>query len=224
MKQQFWPSVPDPANSSLGKWVPAELQQVRPLGPPLHDAGRGTHKRGPYKHGRAINTLFLQEPPQVPSVKEPGLATISTVTVLERAAGKQAPVWGKDPPAETAVAFPGVPQPYVQQDGPGRAMGPGTGSYGSGETVQYAQVAGDGYKGQQHVPCRLYLRSSSTQPLLFDRSPSPKPYENLWFHGAAPSHGCRGAGGFLEEPLIDFPLLQGLQISGAEELHDFQRC
>ncbi|NXJ33340.1 CSF3R factor, partial [Ciconia maguari] len=29
VKQQFWPSVPDPANSSLGKWVPAELQQVR---------------------------------------------------------------------------------------------------------------------------------------------------------------------------------------------------
>ncbi|KAM9175805.1 granulocyte colony-stimulating factor receptor isoform 1-T1 [Mergus octosetaceus] len=191
VKQQFWPSVPDPANSSLGKWVPAELQQ---------------------------------EPPQVSSAKEPGLATISTVTVLERAAGKQVPIWGKDPPAETTVAFPGVPQPYVQQDGPGRATGPGTGSYGSGETVQYAQVAGDGYKGQQHVPCRLYLRSSSTQPLLFDRSPSPKPYENLWFHGAAPSHGCRGAGGFLEDPLIDFPLLQGLQISGAEELHDFQRC
>ncbi|NXW63661.1 CSF3R factor, partial [Eurystomus gularis] len=30
VKQQFWPSVPDPANSSLGKWVPAELQEVRP--------------------------------------------------------------------------------------------------------------------------------------------------------------------------------------------------
>ncbi|XP_010287429.1 PREDICTED: granulocyte colony-stimulating factor receptor, partial [Phaethon lepturus] len=27
VKQQFWPSVPDPANSSLSKWVPAELQQ-----------------------------------------------------------------------------------------------------------------------------------------------------------------------------------------------------
>ncbi|NXF31214.1 CSF3R factor, partial [Nyctibius bracteatus] len=56
VKQQFWPSVPDPANSSLGKWVPAELQQ---------------------------------EPPQLPGVREPGLAAISTVTVLERAAGKQ---------------------------------------------------------------------------------------------------------------------------------------
>ncbi|NXL94148.1 CSF3R factor, partial [Alectura lathami] len=32
VKQQLWPSVPDPANSSLGKWVPAELQQVRATG------------------------------------------------------------------------------------------------------------------------------------------------------------------------------------------------
>ncbi|NXI65716.1 CSF3R factor, partial [Anseranas semipalmata] len=195
VKQQFWPSVPDPANSSLGKWVPAELQQ---------------------------------EPPQVPGVREPGLATISTVTVLERAAGKQAPAWGKDPTAETSSTFPGLPQPYVQQDRPGTprdgraTTGMSAGPCGNGEPVQYAQVAGDGYKGQQHFPPRLYLRSSSTQPLLFDRSPSPKPYENLWFHGAAPS--CQGPGGFLEEPLIDFPLLQGLQISGADELCDFQRC
>uniref|UniRef100_A0A8C7E684 Colony stimulating factor 3 receptor n=1 Tax=Naja naja TaxID=35670 RepID=A0A8C7E684_NAJNA len=27
MKTQFWPSVPDPANSSLGKWAPAVLQE-----------------------------------------------------------------------------------------------------------------------------------------------------------------------------------------------------
>lgn len=38
VKQQFWPSVPDPANSSLGKWVPAELQEVRP-GPLLPTRG-----------------------------------------------------------------------------------------------------------------------------------------------------------------------------------------
>lgn len=52
VKQQFWPSVPDPANSSLGKWVPAELQQVRagwlhpavPRSPPRHrSAWRARH-------------------------------------------------------------------------------------------------------------------------------------------------------------------------------------
>ncbi|KAM6045541.1 granulocyte colony-stimulating factor receptor isoform 1-T2 [Chlamydotis macqueenii] len=176
VKQQFWPSVPDPANSSLGKWVPAELQQ---------------------------------EPLQVPGVREPGLATISTVTVLERAAGKQPPA------TETTSTFPALPQPYVRQEGPGPRWGPG----GSGDTVQYARVVGDGYKGQQQVRPRLYLRSSSTQPLLLDASPSPKPYENLWFHGAAP-HGCPGDGGCPDDLPATFPLLQGLRISGAEELHD----
>ncbi|KAM7083213.1 granulocyte colony-stimulating factor receptor isoform 1-T6 [Ciconia maguari] len=194
VKQQFWPSVPDPANSSLGKWVPAELQQ---------------------------------EPLQVPGVREPGLATISTVTVLERAAGKQPSAWGKEPATETTGTFPALPQPYVRQDGPGppgrgwAAAEPCPGPGGSGETVQYARVVRDGYKGQQHAPPRLYLRSSSTQPLLLDPSPSPKPYENLWFHGAAP-HGCPGDGGCPDELPATFPLLQGLRISGAEELHDCQ--
>lgn len=41
MKEQLWPSVPDPANSSLGKWVPAALPQVRPFAaPPAHGHGR----------------------------------------------------------------------------------------------------------------------------------------------------------------------------------------
>lgn len=192
VKQQFWPSVPDPANSSLGKWVPAELQQ---------------------------------EPLRVPGVREPSLATISTVTVLERVAGKQPSAWGKEPATETTGTFPILPQPYVRQEGPGTpgrgwaAAEPCQGPGGSGETVQYARVVGDGYKGQQHAPPRLYLRSSSTQPLLLDPSPSPKPYENMWFHGAAP-HGCPGDEGCPEEPPATFPLLQGLRISGAEELHD----
>ncbi|XP_064381320.1 granulocyte colony-stimulating factor receptor [Dromaius novaehollandiae] len=199
VKKQFWPSVPDPANSSLGKWVPAELQQ---------------------------------EPLQIPGAREPGLATISTVTVLERGAGKQP--WGKDPMAETTSGFPDLPKTYVQQDGPDTPSGSrdmsetSQGCYrNGGEPVQYAHVVGDGYKGQQHVPSRLYLRSSSTQPLLFDGTPSPTPYENLWFHGVAPERlygqGGKGDKGFPEEPLINFPLLQGLKIGGAEELYDFQR-
>ncbi|XP_030360440.1 granulocyte colony-stimulating factor receptor [Strigops habroptila] len=176
VKQQFWPSVPDPANSSLGKWVPAELQQ---------------------------------EPLQVPGVKEPGLATISTVTVLERAAGKPPSAWGKEPGAEPTVPQEdrGTPCRGWAAAEPCRERG------GSGEPVQYARVMGSGYKGQQHGRPRLYLRSSSTQPLLLDPSPSPLPYENLWL-------GCPGDGGCPEELPATFPLLQGLRISGAEELHD----
>ncbi|XP_021231328.1 granulocyte colony-stimulating factor receptor isoform X2 [Numida meleagris] len=176
VKQQFWPSVPDPANSSLGTWVPAE-----------------------------------QEPLQAPGVKEPGLVTISTVTVLDKAAGKQAPTWGKEFPAE----LPALPQPYVRQHGPSTPQAnAGLGA----EPVQYVQVVGGSSLGPQHVAPCLYLRSSSTQPLLSD--PSPEPYENLWFRRAAPS--C--ARGSLEEPLLDFPLLRGLRVNGAEELHDFQPC
>ncbi|NXW90468.1 CSF3R factor, partial [Alopecoenas beccarii] len=191
VKQQFWPSVPDPANSSLSKWVPAELPQ---------------------------------EPLQVPSVREPSLATISTITVLERAAGKQPPSRGKEPTSEPTGTFPAQPQPYVRQERPGTAWAavePQRGCGESAEPVQYARVVGAGYKGQQHVPPRLYLRcgSSSTQPLLGDPSPSPQPYENLWFHGAAPQ-GCPGDGGCPEELAATFPLLQGLRIGGAEELHD----
>ncbi|NXJ77911.1 CSF3R factor, partial [Trogon melanurus] len=189
VKQQFWPSVPDPANSSLGKWVPAELQE---------------------------------EPPQVPGVREPGLATISTVTVLERAMGKQPPAWGRDPTVEISATFPALPQPYVRQVGPGRGWAPAEpsqGPGGSGDTVQYARVLGDASKGPQRAPPRLYLRSCSSQPLLAEPSPGPQPYENLWFHGPAP-HGCAGHGDCPEEALATFPLLQGLRIGGDEEPHD----
>ncbi|XP_056365227.1 granulocyte colony-stimulating factor receptor [Oenanthe melanoleuca] len=148
MKEQLWPSVPDPANSSLGKWVPAAVPQ---------------------------------EPLQVLATREPGPAAISTVTVLEREAGKQP---GKEHPALPA-AVPALSRPYVRQDGPG-------------EPVQYARVGAAGYRGQRLLP-----------------EPAPRFYENLRGGG-----GGAGDWGFLEEPPATFPLLQGLRIGGAEELHE----
>ncbi|XP_075294056.1 granulocyte colony-stimulating factor receptor isoform X2 [Opisthocomus hoazin] len=164
VKQQFWPSVPDPANSSLGKWVPAELQQV-------------------------------------PGAREPGLATISTVTVLERAAGKQPSTRGREPAVEATGPFPALPRPYVRQEARG-APGRGWATAEHGEPVQYARVVGEGYRGQQHGP-----RPCAPQPLL--PAPGPKPYQNLWFGGGCP-----------EELPATFPLLQGLRLCGAEEIHD----
>lgn len=216
VKQQFWPSVPDPANSSLGKWVPAELQQVRPgqlLPCALLPTGHCLRGIGGQWRGCSLRTgsdhalPAPQEPLQVPGVKEPGPSIISTVTVLERAVGK--------PPC---AGEPSVPC-TVPQEGRGSpsrgwsAAGPCPGPAGSGEPVQYARVMGSGYKEQQHRLPRLYLRSSSTQPLLLDPSPSPLPYENLWL-------GCPGDGGCPEELPATFPLLQGLRIGGAEELPD----
>ncbi|NXH34956.1 CSF3R factor, partial [Myiagra hebetior] len=150
MKEQLWPSVPDPANSSLGKWVPAAAPQ---------------------------------EPLQVLAAREPGPAAISTVTVLEGEPGKQP---GKEPPA-LLVALPALPRPYVRQESPG-------------EPVQYARVGGAGYRGQRLLP-----------------EPDPRFYENLRGRGDG---GGAGDWGFLEEPPATFPLLQGLRIGGAEELHE----
>ncbi|XP_019368096.1 PREDICTED: granulocyte colony-stimulating factor receptor isoform X1 [Gavialis gangeticus] len=182
MKKQFWPSVPDPANSSLGKWVPTDLQQET-----LH----------------------------TPSLRDLGPVPISTITVLKRAARKQVLLWGKkEPEPAMAAGFPALPQPYAHQHGGTR---PYVNTAGAGaEPVQYARVVGDGYRGQQQAPPPLYLRSDSTQPLLGDASPSPKPYENLWFPGA-PADDLL----FPEEPLLDFPLLRGLKIDGAEDLRGF---
>ncbi|NWV88432.1 CSF3R factor, partial [Machaerirhynchus nigripectus] len=150
MKEQLWPSVPDPANSSLGKWVPAAVPQ---------------------------------EPLQVLAAREPGPAAISTVTVLEGEPGKQP---GKEPSA-LPVAPAALPRPYVRQEGPG-------------EPVQYARVGGAGYRGQRLLP-----------------EPGPRFYENLRGRGDG---GGAGDWGFPEEPPATFPLLQGLRIGGAEELHE----
>ncbi|NWW48193.1 CSF3R factor, partial [Pedionomus torquatus] len=168
VKKQFWPSVPDPANSSLGKWVPVDLQQVRPEGllpcpEPGWDGNRGRREH--------------------PSC----------------AAQRRG--------AEPAGTFPAAPQPYLQQEGRGwgwGAAGPPRGPAGSGETVQYGRVVGEG-----PVPPRL--------------CPSPRPYQNLWFRWAAP-RGCPGERDRPEEPPASFPLLQGLRIGGAEEPHDSRAC
>ncbi|XP_027524475.1 granulocyte colony-stimulating factor receptor [Corapipo altera] len=69
---------------------------------------------------------------------------------------------------------------------------------GPGEPVQYARVGGAGYRGQRLLP-----------------EPGPRFYENLRGRGD-------GAGDWWvpEETPASFPLLQGLRIGGAEELHE----
>lgn len=71
---------------------------------------------------------------------------------------------------------------------------------GPGEPVQYARVGAAGYRGQRLLP-----------------EPAPRFYENLRGRGDG---GGGGDWGFLEEPPATFPLLQGLRIGGAEELHE----
>lgn len=120
------------------------------------------------------------------AAREPGPATISTVTVLEGEPGKQP---GKEHPALPA-ALPALSRPYVRQEGPV-------------EPVQYARVGAAGYRGQRLLP-----------------EPGPRFYENLRGRGNGGGGGGTGDWGFLEEPPATFPLLQGLRIGGAEELHE----
>lgn len=90
------------------------------------------------------------------------------------------------------------------------------------DSIQYVQVFGGGYRGQQEELPSFYVRTNSTQPLLDGMTPSPKPYENLWFHSDQPSgkDSCdfQENAVFLEDTLMNFPLLHGLKIDGEENL------
>ncbi|XP_069478736.1 granulocyte colony-stimulating factor receptor [Ambystoma mexicanum] len=192
VKNRLWPNVPDPANSSSGKWIPAELQEVNKL---------------PY------------------DMREPQHVMTCDVTILE-----------KDIAAEKNRSMDNL-QDHLKsflQEHDGTKLGsqrPNSDtslrSYvNTSESVQYAKVIVDSYRGQR-APAPLYLRSESTQPLLGDMTPSPKPYENLWFRG---NHsGGSSPPGFQEDEtfhesnsLMDFPLLQGLKIEGTDGLCDFK--
>ncbi|KAL8220371.1 UNVERIFIED_CONTAM: hypothetical protein K2H54_044345 [Gekko kuhli] len=189
MKLQFWPTVPDPANSSLGKWAPAVLQEE----------------------------IF-------PVNKSGELSPIITaILMLEKDKKKCLSCEKNEPPK------PLLDGPWSDPSNAGAAVPPSSPKPAShvnrSESVQYAKVLLDSYHSQQEAPSSLYLRSSSTQPLLGDLMPSPEPYENLWFHGSQPAgaHSCsfQEEAIFLEGALLDFPLLQGVKIDGDEDLSNF---
>uniref|UniRef100_A0ABM5ET76 Granulocyte colony-stimulating factor receptor isoform X1 n=1 Tax=Pogona vitticeps TaxID=103695 RepID=A0ABM5ET76_9SAUR len=201
MKTQFWPSVPDPANSSLGKWAPAVLQEeTAPPPPPLKPC-----ELSPV----VVSAVLVIETDEKKCLScgktEPGKALEDGPTTFHISyvhdADATALLNGSLPPAS-----------YVN----------------SPESVQYAKVVGDSYRRQPqaNVPT-FYMRSDSTQPLLGEPTPSPKLYENLWFRNDQPD-AERGSSFqeeavFLERTLLDFPLLQGLRIDGGEDLGNFRR-
>ncbi|KAG8451457.1 hypothetical protein GDO86_003601 [Hymenochirus boettgeri] len=85
------------------------------------------------------------------------------------------------------------------------------------DAVQYAKVLTGAYL-EQSPTSSGHIRSNSTQPLLSDISPSPKTYENIWFHGINQGDSI---------PLVElentnnFPLLQALKIHEDEEVFSF---
>ncbi|XP_062818396.1 granulocyte colony-stimulating factor receptor isoform X1 [Anolis carolinensis] len=196
MKTQFWPSVPDPANSSLGKWAPTILQEETPLAPKSCELSPVI-----------ISAIFVIETEEKKCLS---CGKSDSMKALE----DSLPIDGKEPFTHkvadaSLMSSLALPASYIN----------------SPESVQYAKVVTEAYRQQdQAPPPAFYIRSDSTQPLLGDLTPSPKPYENLWFH-----ESCNGresgisSCGFQEEALLDFPLLQGLKVDGNEELGNFRR-
>ncbi|XP_074161274.1 granulocyte colony-stimulating factor receptor isoform X1 [Sminthopsis crassicaudata] len=194
MKNQFWPNIPDPAHSSLGQWIPTIL------------------------HGETIH---------LSSLRDPAMSPVSKIIVLKEEEKKlPAQTMGTD---EEVKNLPQLVQAYILQGDPFLPEP----HLSSNDPIQYGKVMGNqGYQHQHRSPAGLYLRSDSTQPLLADLTPSPKLYENMWFQRSPPGSRVPSSHGFPEEdsddsaflshcpqgPLLDFPLLQGLKIEGAEEL------
>ncbi|XP_074073660.1 granulocyte colony-stimulating factor receptor [Macrotis lagotis] len=190
MKNQFWPNVPDPAHSSLGEWIPTILP-----GDIIH----------------------------LSSLRDSAMPPVSNIIVLKEEE-KKPQTTGIE---EEAKNLPHVVQTYILQGDPFL-----TDSHPK-DPIQYGKVMGNqGYQRQHRSPPALYLRTDSTQPLLADLTPSPKLYENMWFQRSPSGSRVSSSQGFPEEdsddsaflphcpqgPLLDFPLLQGLRIEGAEGL------
>nr|XP_005988833.1 PREDICTED: granulocyte colony-stimulating factor receptor isoform X2 [Latimeria chalumnae] len=175
LRNHLWPSVPDPANSTLNKWIHSDLWESK----------------------------------QLPVAKLPSPAVKPDYTVDNIC--ERPPLSAKEQQTEKQL-----------QNAKGSSESlhktcHGSSSYEShSSNAQYAIVTCDGYR-QQQVLVPLYVRSDSTQPLLNDMTPSPKPYENMWFHYMQEEDSiCQS----LLQPKVsfkDFPLLWGLEIEGSDE-------
>lgn len=185
-KNPLWPSVPDPAHSSLGSWVP---------------------------------TIMAEEIFQLPSLQDSCMPPITKITVLEEEEKKPGPWEAND--SSGTVGLPTLVQAYMLQ---GDQKTPCTQPHpesGTSDHVLYGQVLGSPTSpGPGH-----YLRCNSTQPLLGGFTPSPKSYENLWFQtspvGTPEPLVANQEDDCVFRPLLDFPLLQGLQVQGMEGLEGF---
>lgn len=141
------------------------------------------------------------------------------ITVLEEEEKKSGP-WESNDSSGTC-GLPTLVQAYVLQGDPrAPSMQPQSQS-GTSDQVLYGQLLGS---PTSPVPGH-YIRCDSTQPLLGGLTPSPKSYENLWFQTSPKSTPETLVPNQEDDcvfgPLLDFPLLQGLQVHGVEGLGGF---
>nr|XP_045005924.1 granulocyte colony-stimulating factor receptor isoform X2 [Jaculus jaculus] len=184
-KNPLWPSVPDPAHSSLGSWVP---------------------------------TNIAEETLQLPSLQDSSMPPITKITVLEEE--KKPEPWEASSSSET-YSLPTQVQAYMLQGDLKATSTQFQPPSSTSDPVLYGKVLGSPTSpGPGH-----YIRCDSTQPLLGGLTPSPKSYENLWFQ-PSPLENLMSPPPSQEDdcvfgPLLDFPLLQGLQVQGDEGLASF---
>lgn len=162
---------------------------------------------------------YVQDTFQLPSLRDSSMPPITKITVLEEEEKKPGP-WESNDSSGTC-GLPSLVQAYVLQGDPRVPRMQPQPQSGTSDQVLYVQVLGSPTGPRPGH----YLRCDSTQPLLGGLTPSPKSYENLWFQTSPlgtpdplvpnPEDDC------IFEPLLDFPLLQGLRVSGVEGLGGF---
>ncbi|XP_060235547.1 granulocyte colony-stimulating factor receptor [Meriones unguiculatus] len=161
-----------------------------------------------------VPTIMPEEIFQLPNFWDSGMPPITKITVLEE--DKKPTHWDSSESFGTS-SLPALVQGYVLQ-GDSRAISNQFQPHSdTGDQVLYGQVLGS----PTSPDIVRYLRCDSTQPLLGAPTPSPKSYENAWFHSRPqetfvpqpPSQEDDCVFG----PPFEFPLFQGLQVQGVEE-------
>ncbi|GAB1288907.1 Granulocyte colony-stimulating factor receptor [Apodemus speciosus] len=164
-----------------------------------------------------VPTIMTEETFQLPSFWDSSVPSITKITELEE--DKKPTHWDSSESSGTG-SLPALVQAYVLQD-PRELSSQFQPPSATTDQVLYGQVLGS----PTSPGIVRYLRCDSTQPLLGGPTPSPKSYENIWFHS-------RPQEPFLPQPPsqeddcvfgppFDFPLFQGLQVHGVEEQGGF---
>ncbi|KAL1776224.1 granulocyte colony-stimulating factor receptor isoform X1 [Sigmodon hispidus] len=165
-----------------------------------------------------VPTIMTEEILQLPSLWDSSMPPVTKVTVLEE--DKKLNNWNSSDNSLTN-SLPTLVQAYMLQGDPRAPSHQFQPSSGAGDQVLYGQVL----RSPASSGVMRYLRCDSTQPLLGALTPSPKSYENIWFH-ARPQETFVSQTPSQEDdcvfgPLFDFPLFQGLQVHGVEEQEGF---
>ncbi|XP_032083015.1 granulocyte colony-stimulating factor receptor [Thamnophis elegans] len=196
MKTQFWPSVPDPANSSLGKWAPTVLQEETLQAPKACELSPVIVS--------AILVIEADEKKCLSCGKsEPSPATEGSPAAPSDSGARE---------AKGAVPTDGSgPTTYMNNPEPVQYAKVLAGSY---RTQQ--QASPTIYIRSSSRQPLLHSLTPSPKPYknLWFHSEQPERTTPSSFQEETV---------FLDGALLDFPLLQGLKVDGNEDLCDFRR-